>query len=124
MRNARPGSLLYYGHKVFEYLLARPSEEGGRAITYAAIAGVLEDPKEKLFHGQFVSTCEITEVSEFCLSDEGQNVQEAVWVRFNCVWGGVYVDLQTHTKKVETIDILSTIDDRIPSIVSLYLESS
>jgi len=104
MRNAKPGSLLYYGHKVFEYLLARPSEEGGRAITYAAIAGVLEGAKEKPFHGQFVSTCQITDVSEFCLSDEGQNVQEAVWV--------------------ETIDFLSTIDDRIPSIVSLYLESS
>ncbi len=69
-------------------VLQRRAAERSR---YAAIAGVLEDPKEKLFHGQFVSTCEITEVSEFCLSDEGQNVQEAVWVRFNCVWGGVYV---------------------------------
>jgi len=100
-RNIKQGSLIYYAFRIFQYLMARPSEEGGRSITYAAVAGAQEG-LDKPFHGQFVSTCEITQVSKFCLSEEGQKIQEDVWV--------------------ETIEILSKIDDRIPNIVSLLLE--
>ncbi|KLO14023.1 short-chain dehydrogenase [Schizopora paradoxa] len=88
---------------IFKFLFARPTEEGGRSIAYAAIAGhSSEGGHEKSFHGEFISTCEVTPVSTFAVSKEGKIVEDRIWT--------------------ELIDILSRIDESIPNIVSVYLQ--
>lgn len=66
---------------IMTYLFAKTTEEGGRSIAYAAVAGLSSEAgDEKPFHGKFVSTCEVTPVSAFTESEEGRKVEDRIWV--------------------------------------------
>lgn len=38
------------------------------------------EPGERLRHGQYLSTCEVTEVSDYVLSEEGKEISRRLWV--------------------------------------------
>ena len=58
--------------------LALPTEQGSRQLVYAAVAG-----KEENMRGGYVSFSEVVEVSDYVLSEEGDKVQERIWVRLH-----------------------------------------
>ncbi|KAH8116173.1 hypothetical protein DFH11DRAFT_1725674 [Phellopilus nigrolimitatus] len=100
-------------------LVARTTEEGGRRLVHAAVTvdptkalrkkdlkdaqlrAKLDSAYPKALHGKFICHSEIKEESDFVLSSEGQDAEARIWV--------------------ETIDILSRCDARVPLIVQEYL---
>ncbi|KAG2135458.1 short-chain dehydrogenase [Suillus clintonianus] len=74
-------------------LLARTTEMGSRTLVHAAI-----EPGERERHGHYLSSCEVTEESDYTLSAEGREVSKRLW----------------H----ETLKILGDIDPRVNTIVS------
>jgi retinol dehydrogenase-12 len=57
-------------------LLARPTEMGSRTLVHAAI-----EPGERERHGHYLSSCQVTEESDYALSAEGREVSKRLWVR-------------------------------------------
>ena len=55
--------------------MGRSSELGSRTLTHAALAGT-----QKEMNGCYMSTCKYQEESDYAISDEGQEVQERIWV--------------------------------------------
>ena len=62
---------------VMETLLAWTSEQGSRQLVYSAIG---ERDNEDHMKGAFVSKAKVVEPSDFVLSEEGQKMQDNVWV--------------------------------------------
>ena len=56
-------------------LLARTSEMGSRTLVNPAV-----EPGERARHGRYVSSCEVTEESDYVLSEEGKEISRRVWV--------------------------------------------
>ncbi|KAG1846904.1 short-chain dehydrogenase [Suillus tomentosus] len=79
-------------------LLAWTAEQGSRQLIFAAVGG--RDDEENM-KGGFVSLGRIVEVADFVLSDEGHKMQDIVWK--------------------ETIDVLTSVSDKIGQIVRDYL---
>ena len=104
-------------------LFAKTTEEGGRSIAYAAIAGSSSgEGQEKPFHGKFISTCEVTPVSTFTTSEEGKKLEDRIWVSYSKREPWIIKAYNFSPQQTETIDILSRIDESIPNIVSVYLQ--
>lgn len=61
--------------KLFGYT----TEEGSRQLVYGAVGNWGEDDKMR---GQYVSLGDISEVSDYVLSDQGKMLQERLWVGF------------------------------------------
>ncbi|KAG2135449.1 short-chain dehydrogenase [Suillus clintonianus] len=78
---------------ILQGLLARTTEMGSRTLVHAAI-----EPGERERHGRYLSSCEVTEESDYALSAEGREVSKRLW----------------H----ETLKILGDIDPRVNTIVS------
>ncbi|KAG2756283.1 NAD(P)-binding protein [Suillus brevipes Sb2] len=77
-------------------LLARPTEMGSRTLVHAAI-----EPGERERHGHYLSSCQVTEESDYTLCAEGREVSKRLW----------------H----ETLKTLGDIDPRVNTIVSEHL---
>ena len=56
-------------------LLARTSEMGSRTLVHPAV-----EPGERARHGRYVSSCEVSEESDYVLSEEGKEISRRVWV--------------------------------------------
>ncbi|KAG2118320.1 short-chain dehydrogenase [Suillus clintonianus] len=78
---------------ILQGLLARTTEMGSRTLVHAAI-----EPSERERHGRYLSSCKVTEESDYALSAEGREVSKRLW----------------H----ETLKILGDIDPRVNTIVS------
>lgn len=63
-----------------EKVLARTTEEGSRQIVWAAVAN--EDKKDEL-QGAYITLSEISEPSNFVISEEGKHAQDRLWVSFD-----------------------------------------
>jgi NAD(P)-dependent dehydrogenase (short-subunit alcohol dehydrogenase family) len=87
---------LKFAKSVSKALLARATEVGSRTLVHAAI-----EPGERERHGHYLSSCEVTEESDYVLSVEGRQVSKRLW----------------H----ETLKILGDIDPRVNTIVSEHL---
>lgn len=96
MREADSSSLFKFALSVYKGLLARTTEMGSRAIVHAAI-----EPDERERHGHYLSSCKVTEVSDYVLSAEGGEFSKRLWD--------------------ETLEILGDIDPRVNKIVSEHL---
>jgi retinol dehydrogenase 12 len=62
---------------LLEKTVARTTEEGSRQLVYGAIGG---GKKEDRLGGAYVSGSDVEEVSDYVLSEEGERVQERIWV--------------------------------------------
>jgi len=80
----------------FLKLLARTTEMGSRTLVHAAI-----EPGERERHGHYLSSCKVTEESDYVLSVEGREVSKRLWY--------------------ETLKILGDVDLRVNKIVSEHL---
>ncbi|KAG1738038.1 hypothetical protein EDB19DRAFT_1636601 [Suillus lakei] len=83
---------------IWERLMAWTSEQGSRQLVFGAVGG--RDNEENM-KGGFVNRGQVVEVADFVLSDEGHKMQDTVWN--------------------ETVDILSSVSDKIAPIVRDYL---
>ncbi|KAK7031654.1 hypothetical protein R3P38DRAFT_3393524 [Favolaschia claudopus] len=81
-------------------IVAFSAEQGSRQLVYGAVANA-ENPEA--FRGQYISACQVTEVSDFVLSPEGVKAQDRLWD--------------------ELIEILGKVDSRVPAIASQYLSA-
>lgn len=63
---------------MMEKALARTSEEGGRQLVWAAVGG---EGNEDETRGAYISACRVEEPSDILLGEEGQKLQNRVWVR-------------------------------------------
>ena len=77
IRNSFRGVLMTVANFVMETLLAWTSEQGSRQLVYSAIG---ERDNEDHMKGAFVSKAKVVEPSDFVLSEEGQKMQDNVWV--------------------------------------------
>jgi len=64
---------------LMEIFLARPTEAGSRQLVWATLAG--DKGHEEELRGAYISATNISEASDWVLSDEGKAFQEKVWVR-------------------------------------------
>ncbi|KAK7012897.1 hypothetical protein R3P38DRAFT_1532088 [Favolaschia claudopus] len=85
---------------IFLNIFAFSAEQGSRQLVYGAVANA--DNPEAL-RGQFISACQVTEVSDFVLSHEGVKAQDQLWD--------------------ELIGILGRVDSKVPAIASQYLSA-
>ena len=72
-------SLYFY---LMDLLLAIPTEKSSRRLVWGAL-GRQED--EEKMRGAYIGGSRIVEPSDFVLSDEGQQVQEKIWVCARCI---------------------------------------
>ncbi len=82
IRNFKNRRIVYAVGSFLTFLFAKTTEEGGRSIAYAAVAG-RGGSDEKPFHGKFISTCDVRAVSSFVLSETGQTAEGRLWVSLN-----------------------------------------
>ena len=59
------------------WIFARTAEQGSRSLVWAAIGG--DEDKDKL-RGAYISLGQISEASDYVLSEEGKRVQDVLWV--------------------------------------------
>jgi len=96
-RSIASTALLKLAVNTLNALMARTPEMGSRTLVHPAIM-----PGERERHGHFLSSCEVTEESDYILGSEGKEVSKSLWN--------------------ETIKILGDIDPRVNKIVSEYLQ--
>ena len=91
------------------------SEQGSRQLVYSAIG---ERDNEDHMKGAFVNNTDVVEPSDFVLSEEGQKMQDNVWVS-RCV---VLCGINLHTLlQRETIETLTKTAPQLDEIVQGYL---
>jgi NAD(P)-dependent dehydrogenase (short-subunit alcohol dehydrogenase family) len=95
-READSNIFFKFAMRIYKGLLARTTEMGSRALVHAAI-----EPGERERHGHYLSSCEVTEESDYVLSAEGREVSKRLWY--------------------ETLKILGDVDPRVNRIVSEHL---
>ena len=61
--------------RLMKALLARTTEMGSRTLVHPAVG-----PGERARHGRYVSSCEVTEESDYALSEEGKEISRRLWV--------------------------------------------
>lgn len=83
---------------VFEWLLASTAEEGSREYVYACVGGQGEEQK---LRGAFIWFQQPTEVADYVLSPQGQEIQDRLWK--------------------ELLEILGEISPKVPEIVREHL---
>ncbi|KZO94453.1 short-chain dehydrogenase [Calocera viscosa TUFC12733] len=82
--------------QIFNRLVGRSTEVGSRTLVHAAVA-----PNVQGKTGVYLSSCAVTEPSDFVISKQGQETEEKLWA--------------------ETVDILGKVDPEVPRIISTYL---
>ncbi|EJT99540.1 NADP-binding protein [Dacryopinax primogenitus] len=82
--------------RVFNHLVGRSTEVGSRTIVHAAVAPALQGKT-----GVYLSSCRITEPSDFVISKEGQEAEKKIWA--------------------ETLDILGQVDPEVTHVADQYL---
>ncbi|KAG1812102.1 uncharacterized protein BJ212DRAFT_1371395 [Suillus subaureus] len=95
-REDESNPILNFAKSIYKGLVARTTEMGSRTLVHAAI-----EPGERDRHGYYLSSCEVTEESDYALSAEGREVSKRLW----------------H----ETLKVLGDIDPRVNTIVSEHL---
>jgi hypothetical protein len=67
---------------IFEKLVARTAEEGGRQLVWAAV-GVPEGAEGSLddLRGAYINLTEVNEPAEFVLGEQGKKWEDRLWVR-------------------------------------------
>ena len=80
-RNVRGFSISLYFY-FMDWLLAMPTEKSSRRLVWSALGG--REDEEKM-RGAYIGGSRIVEPSDFVLSDEGQQVQERIWVCALCI---------------------------------------
>jgi retinol dehydrogenase-12 len=75
-REVDPNPFLKFTKSVYKGLLARTTEMGSRTLVHAAI-----ELGERERHGHYLSSCEVTEESDYVLSVEGREFSKHLWVR-------------------------------------------
>ncbi|KAH7913275.1 short-chain dehydrogenase [Hygrophoropsis aurantiaca] len=88
--------LIGYPFRAFKGIFARSTEMGSRTLVHPAVA-----PNERTRHGRYLSSYEVTEESDYVLSDEGIEISKRLWA--------------------ETLEVLGKVDGRVTQIVSQYL---
>ena len=63
---------------LMELFLARTSEVGARQLVWAALG---DEGKEDALRGAYISCTQVSEVSDWVLSEEGKTFQDKLWVR-------------------------------------------
>lgn len=66
---------------IMERMIARTAEEGSRQLVWAAI-GEPENPND--LRGAYISLAQVTEASDYVIDEDGQKVENKLWVRFAC----------------------------------------
>lgn len=64
---------------VFEKLLARTTEEGGRQLVWAAV-GVPEGGTMDGLRGAYINISEVNEPADFVLGEQGNKWEDKLWV--------------------------------------------
>ena len=82
--------------RVAKALLARTAEMGSRTLVHSAV-----EPGERARHGRYASCCEVTEESDYVLSEEGKQISRRLWVRVL-----VFFALLVHMQRVWLTRIL------------------
>ncbi|KAI0267298.1 short-chain dehydrogenase [Gloeopeniophorella convolvens] len=72
--------------KFMEFALARTTEEGSRQLVWAAVGGA---GREAELRGGYVSKADLTEVSDFVLSEDGASAQTRIWEESAEILSGV-----------------------------------
>lgn len=67
---------------LMDLLLAISTEKSSRQLVFGALGG--EENEEKL-RGAYLHYSRIGEPSDFVISEQGQGVQEKIWVRLFCL---------------------------------------
>ncbi|KAI0267300.1 hypothetical protein BC834DRAFT_968824 [Gloeopeniophorella convolvens] len=62
--------------RLMEFALAFTTEEGSRQLVWAAVGGA---GREAELRGGYVSKADLTEVSDFVLSEDGASTQKRIW---------------------------------------------
>lgn len=103
---------------VTEAIVARSTEVGSRNLVWAATGGV---GRESELRGGYVSTANLSGVSDYALSDEGTMVQTRIWVR------ELSHDNWTRTDSIifqdESVEILSGVEPKFESSLRDILSS-
>lgn len=81
-----------------KFFLARTTEVGSRTLVHAALAG-----DQETMQGKYLNKCNVEEVSDYVISEEGRVVQDRLWD--------------------ETVGILREKDGRVESVVRELLRS-
>lgn len=63
--------------KLAKWIFARTTEQGSRSLVWAAIGG--DEDRDKL-RGAYVALCQVSEASDYVLSDGGKRAQDVLWV--------------------------------------------
>jgi retinol dehydrogenase-12 len=63
---------------IMALVLARTAEQGSRQLVWAAVGGA---GREFDLRGAYVNKANISEVSDYALSDDGAVAQRRIWVR-------------------------------------------
>ncbi|KIJ68096.1 hypothetical protein HYDPIDRAFT_107736 [Hydnomerulius pinastri MD-312] len=82
--------------RAMKAMLARTTEVGSRTLVHPAV-----EPGERTRHGRYISCCEVSEESDYVLSDEGKEVSRRLWA--------------------ETIEVLGKVDPRVNQVISEHL---
>ncbi|KZS97482.1 NAD(P)-binding protein [Sistotremastrum niveocremeum HHB9708] len=83
---------------LLKFFLARTTEVGSRTLVHAALAG-----DQETMQGKYLNKCNVEEVSDYVISEEGRVVQDRLWD--------------------ETVGILREKDGRVESVVRELLRS-
>ncbi|KAF9552314.1 short-chain dehydrogenase [Agrocybe pediades] len=62
--------------RLMEICLARTTEQGSRQLVWAAVGGT---GNEDELRGAFIASTEVTEPSDFVISEKGQHAQDKIW---------------------------------------------
>lgn len=104
-----------------EVALARTTEEGSRQLVWAAIGH--EEKKDEL-RGAYISLAEVSEPSDFVLSEQGSVAQDKIWVGLHllrCPMSMISISLIMPPQD-NLIDELTKIEPKVQDIVKDYLK--
>ncbi|KAG1890117.1 hypothetical protein F4604DRAFT_1708733, partial [Suillus subluteus] len=73
-REIESSPIFKFAVSIYKGVLARTTEMGSRTLVHAAI-----EPGERERHGHYLSSCEVTEESDYALSAEGREVSKRLW---------------------------------------------
>ncbi|KAF8184412.1 hypothetical protein BJ912DRAFT_974756, partial [Pholiota molesta] len=99
IRRSLSGFILTFAIWLMEVTLARTAEEGSRQLVWAAIG---HEEKEDELRGAYISLAEVSEPSDFVLSEQGSVAQDKIWNNL--------------------IDELTKIEPKVQDVVKDYLK--
>jgi hypothetical protein len=102
--------------KAMKALLARKTEVGSRLIVYASTG---ERASQEVLRGSYTSPVGgVKEPSDEIISEEGELASKRIWVSVHSEFAALCLKLP----QLETIEVLASVDDRIPGILQRYCQ--